>query len=213
MLPLLLIGVVALVLVGSGGAAHASEYVKKIVTGSPKTLVTYTLVNNRVVESPAVLWAAAQKKAGFNFPFRVFLLASMAASEYSSGSQQLKAAVIWAARNYEKARKTTLTAMLAPDGKLGGQLGRYASTAHPPTLTDVKLAMLIEAGKLPDMTRGSIQFDSVRTQRILNKRDPVKNKPPEIIAANRMKEGKRALYLPGEDPENARFWQPTSVAV
>jgi hypothetical protein len=210
MFPLILIGAIGVVMIAAG-AAHASEKPpQKVVTGSSKSLVRYTIINNRVTESPTDLWRQAQAKAGFAFPFRVFLLASMAASEYASGSQQLKAAVMWAAKNYEKRYKTSLNSMLIPDGKLGGQKGRYASTAHPPTLTDVKLAQLVEGGSIKDPTGGAVQFDAPRTQRILNKTNPKDHKTPEQVASDRMKSGKRVVYLANEDPENARFWVPTS---
>lgn len=208
MLPLLLIGAVGVVLLAASSARAAAPVVQKVVTGSSKTLVKYTLVNNRVTVSPQVLWSEAQTKAGFKFTFKTFLLASLAASEYNSGSQLLKSAVMHAALNYAKKYKRTLEGMLIPDGKLGGQKGRYASTAHPPTLNDVKIAQAVEAGTIKDPTGGAVQFDSPRTQLYMWKKGDPDHKHPLEIAKDRMNSGKTVAYLPGEDPENARFWRP-----
>lgn len=179
-------------------------------TGNKSSLVRYTLENNRVITSPQTLWKEAQKKAGLSFSFHAFLLASMAVSEYASGSEKLKTAVMFAALNYAKKYKTTLEKMLIPDGKLGGQAGRYASTARPPSLPDVLLAVKVEKGLISDPTGGAVQFDSPRTQLIQWQKGDPKHKHPNQIAADRQKSGKVAFYLPGEDPGNARFWRPVA---
>lgn len=166
------------------------------------------------------IYAAAQKKAGFTFPFRAFLLATMAASEYGTLSPTiLLAGVMHAALNYEKkfrsktGAKTTLEKMLlGTENKLGGQRGRYAATDQPPTADNVKLALDVLAGRVGDPTGGAVQFDAPKTQAILNKKrpktaaDPGGYSTPEVIAKERQAAGRKVAYIPGIDPGLARFW-------
>ena len=206
MLPLFVIGGLAVIFIAaSARTAEAPTVITK--KGTSKSLVYFTFDGRRVLETPQALWSAAQKKAGMTFPFYAFLLATLASSEYNSGSARLKSGVMHAALNYSKRYKVSLEKMLIPDGKLGKQKGRYASTALPPTLEDVKLALQVLSGAIKDPTNGAVQFDSPRTQLVLWKKGDPDHKHPNEIAKDRQASGKVAYYIPGEDPENARFWR------
>jgi hypothetical protein len=180
--------------------------------------VPFRVENNKKlggIFDPAIAdWKAAQRRLRTKFPFRIYMLARLSASEYGDGSDQVKTAVQHAALNWESSNRwgMRLEKMLIPDGKFGGQAGRYASTDKDAELRDVQLAAQVLAGKRPDPTEGAIQWDAPRTQKILSKQNPRLYKPPEQIAKDRKKEGLQEVYLSNEDPALARFWRPTYVA-
>ena len=178
-----------------------------------RVLVTFSLTDGppdsqRVIADPEVLWKLAQQAAGFQFSYETFLLATMVSSEYNgySASGTLKAAVVWAARNYSERYGRSISNMLTPDGKLGGQLGRYASTRLAPRLYDVLIANGVLNGDLSDPTGGAFQFDSPATQDALHRRDPSKYKDAAGVAAARVADGRTLVLLDGEDPNKIRFW-------
>jgi hypothetical protein len=157
---------------------------------------------------------AASQKVGRTIPPDVFALGAMIASEEGGGTQRTKAAVAWTARNMAARRKKSLVDLLAPGGILASQSlgGRYAATDDPPTLTDLAIAERVMNGTLPDETKGAVQFDSPNAQRaLLARKHPRYKSTPEQVAADRTKEKKTLVTLPGISQDRLRFWRPESV--
>lgn len=205
------IAIVAILIGGTTVSSEAESIPRNDV--NDKILVTFSLTDGaadsqRVIADPDVLWSLAQDAAGFQFSFDAFLLAAMVSSEYNgySASGTLKAAVVWAARNYSERYGRSISNMLIPDGKLGGQKGRYASTRLAPRLYDVLIANGVLDGSISDITGGAFQFDSPRTQDALHARDPSTYKSAQEIAQSRVNDGRTLVLLPGEDPNKIRFW-------
>lgn len=198
------------------------------VTGSKKTLVVHRTrqvpwtakgkvqkgLRTEVIDSPAELALKGSQKLGRKdiIPLNLWTLATVIASEAGSGPPIAKAAIAHAVVNEARNRKISIFKLIAPDGKFGGQQGRYAASARPPTEMDVKIAEAVYTGKIKDPTRGAVQWDSPRAQRILVQRgEPGYKDLPDKVAANRIASGKVAVYLPGVDPEYLRLWRPASA--
>lgn len=141
----------------------------------------------------------------------VYALARCIASEAGGLPALAKTAVAWAVVNEARARKTTASRLLlGREGKFAAQNvgGRYASTARPPTASDLQIAADVLSGRVLDPTNGARRWDSPRAQRALLARGtPGYTKGPEEVAANRRAEGFGPVYLSGTDREQLRFWR------
>ncbi len=222
-------------LAGYFSAKHVSKALS--VVGSRKSLVRHTLrevpyidpktrkpkidkktkkimVRKEVVESPAELAIQASKKLGRDkfITLTPYTLATVMASEAGSGQPAAKAAIAWAIKNAARAKGVNVFRLVAPDGKFGGQLGRYCASGQPPSEIDLNIAEAIEAGKIPDMTRGAVQWDSPNAQDALVKRGQAGyNKTAAMVAAARVRDGKEVVHLPGVDPGYLRLWRPRTA--
>lgn len=168
-----------------------------------------------VVDSPAELAVAGSEKLGRKdvISLNAWTLATLIASEVGSAPNVAKVAVAHAAMNAARAIGKNVFRLIAPDGHYGGQQGRYASSARPPTKEDVAIAEAVYTGKIKDPTGGAVQWDSPRAQTaLLERREPGYKSSPKQVAASRMKAGKVAVYLPGVDPEYLRLWRPSRAA-
>jgi hypothetical protein len=171
-------------------------------------------MRTEVVDSPAELALRGSQKLGRKdvIPLNVWTLATVIASEAGSGPEMAKAAIAHAVMNAARRKGISVFKLIAPDGKFGGQQGRYAASGKPPTETDVKIAEAVYTGKIKDPTRGADQWDSPRAQRALVARKVSGyRKGPEQVAADRIKAGKAVVYVPGVDPEYLRLWRPASA--
>jgi hypothetical protein len=171
-------------------------------------------MRTEVMDSPAELALRGSRKLGRNdvIPLNVWTLATVIASEAGSVPEIGRVAIAHAVMNAARRKRISIFKLIAPDGRFGGQQGRYAASGRPPTETDVKIAEAVYAGKIKDPTRGADQWDSPRTQRALVARGASGyRKGPERVAADRMKAGKVAVYVPGVDPEHLRLWRPASA--
>jgi hypothetical protein len=135
-------------------------------------------------------------------------LGRMIASENNTSRDTLliKQAIAWAAVNMARRDGKSVASLVMPGGVPGHQAGRYASTANPSTTETRSIAFDILSGKVPDPTKGAIQFDAPRTQDALYAQGKVRL-DSEGVAANRESEGKEAVYLPGVDPRYMRWWR------
>jgi len=210
----------------AGFAALGYMGARKLVqiVGGKKALVSHTirvvpwkskdgkmLFRKEVVESPAELAIKASVKlgrAGF-IPLTTYTLATVLASEAGRGSTDAKAAIAWAVKNAAKTRGANVFRLVAPDGKFGSQQGRYCASGQPPTETDLKVAEAVESGKIRDLTKGAVQWDSPQAQEALLKRKEAGyTKTAAQVAAMRMKDGKELVTIPGVDPSYLRLWRP-----
>lgn len=165
------------------------------------------LTRLEVVESPEALAAQASKVLKRPVSETALVLAALLASEAGSGADIAKIAVAYAALTMAKKERVSILTQLIPDGRLGGQLGRYASTRIPPTMRDVAIAEAVLAGRVANPSPGAIQWDSPKTQDALARKG-IKGyrKDSRQIAADRQAKGKRAVFLPGVDPQYLRLW-------
>ncbi len=150
-----------------------------------------------------------------------YALARMLSSEEGSSDNIIKAAVCWATINWAAKQGQTITQLLthAVEPSHSGHFGtfknidassshyktnsagkpiaadRYASTALDPYDGDGQIASGCLDGSIPDPTSGATHFDR-----------PGGEAHPEVIAANRAKEGFTAVDVPGIDPSEIRFW-------
>lgn len=199
----------------------------KAIGGSKRSLVVHRTrqvpwsakgkvlgMRTEVVDSPAELALQGSQRLGRSdvIPLNVWTLATVIASEAGSGPEIAKAAIAHAVMNAARRKGVSIFKLIAPDGKFGGQQGRYAASSRPPTEADVRIAEAVYTGKIKDPTRGADQWDSPRTQRALVARGVSGYRNwPEQVAADRMKAGKVVVYLPGVDPEYLRLWRPASA--
>jgi hypothetical protein len=214
----------------AAGAAlgYGTVQVIKAVGGGKRALVVHRtrqvpwkkdqsgkiLTRTEVIDSPAELALIGSQKLGRKdvIPLNVWTLATVIASEAGSGPELAKAAIAHAVMNAARLKGVSIFKLIAPDGKFGGQQGRYAASSRPPTEADVKIAEAVYSGKIKDPTRGADQWDSPRAQRALVARgEPGYTSLPDKVAASRVKAGKVAVYLPGVDREYLRLWRPASA--
>jgi len=167
------------------------------------------LTRIQVVETPSELEAQAENLLGRSTTGSAYALATMIASEHGSASPYIKGAIANTAWNQARTLGKHIEELLAPDGTFGGQQGRYASTKNPPTEEDLLIAEAVLDGRLPDVTGGALHFDSPSAQRALAARhEPgYEGRTPEAVAASRARTGLVAVYLPGIDPNEVRFWR------
>jgi hypothetical protein len=166
-----------------------------------------------VVDSPADLALAASRRLGRKgvIGMTPFLLATLMASEAGSLHPLGKVAVAHAALNMARSKRTTLLSLLAPNGKLGSQHGRYASTRLPPSESEIMLAEGIDSQRILDPTRGAVQFDSPSAQEKLSARGEAGyDRGADEIAARRRKSGKELVTLPGIPVASLRLWRPVA---
>lgn len=137
-------------------------------------------------------------------------LSRMITSENGADKRIVRIAVAWAAKNEAARRGISVAQLVMPTGVPGdqGSPGHgYASTARAASAEDEGIAYDVLSGKEADPTGGAIQFDAPRTQRVLHNRNPSKYKTPEEVAANRIREGKELVTIPGIDPDYMRWWR------
>ncbi len=182
---------------------------------SPKTgQVQY---RTEVVETPEVLAMLASDALGRDITVDVFILASLVASEAEGQPDNAKAAIAYATltklkKEREKHPSFTLAnVLLSPvkgksGGKLGGQRGRYASTARPPTAHDIEIVEKIVSGQISNPTPGAIKWDDPKTQDLQARRGEVDSDSKEI---ERKRKGDKlvAMNVPGVDPRDLRMWR------
>jgi hypothetical protein len=231
---LLALGALALI-AAAAGTAKASpkgmEYVAQLKRTSGKALVNFTLqkvfwktvqkrdkktgkivssvdlYRTEVVEEPASLAVAASARLGKTIGLNTFVLATLIASEAGRGHPLAKAAIGWATKNQAAKKGQTIFKLVAPNGKLGSQQGRYAASKTPPTAQDVEIASAVLEGRIKDPTGGALQWDSPRAQKTLKARgEPGYGKGPEEVAMSRQAEGRRLVTWPGIDPNYLRLW-------
>lgn len=173
---------------------------------NPKTGKTEERVE--VAEKIGDLTRAASQKTGRPVSRDAILLASLMASETAGQHPLAKVAVAHAALTAARKKRGGLAALLAPNGKLGSQHGRYATTRNPPTKQDLELAQQVLTGKIENPVPGADQWDSPRAQDALaRKKAPGYSSTSEQVAQKRIAAGKVAVYLPGVDPGTLRLWK------
>jgi len=197
---------------GSGPpAAPRTSPRSRLFTGTRKSdLVTFTLVNGRVQQSPESIAQLVSTALRQLVPVSVVALATMLSSESGAGSQAVRTAIAWTARNRSLQSGKSMMQVLAPDGTFGvqGQAGREFSSARPPTKSDVQLAIKIQRGDIKDPVKGATHFDHPAAQRkyVAQQAEGYAGKTPEVVAANRKKQGLTMVTLPGVSAEYVRFW-------
>lgn len=134
------------------------------------------------------------------------------AMESEESTTLARTAIGLAVRNRAKRAGKSITQLVtASKGKANGKYsrqdvagGKYCTTYKSPSRATLNLAEQIISGKIADITKGSHQWDAPKAQAALNKKDPVKYKTPEQVAANRIKEGRKLVMIEGIP--NTRFW-------
>lgn len=166
----------------------------------------------QVAESLSELAARASRKLGRRVSPVSFLLAAMIASEAGSDPDVAKAAVAHAAITMANKLGVSLTSLLAPPkqgGRLGSQHGRYASTARPPSTSELELAEEVQRGRVANPTPGAVQWDSPSAQdKLTAEGAPGYEIDADALAARRTSENKVAVFVPGVDPRELRLWRP-----
>lgn len=167
-----------------------------------------------VQESPQDLATQASAKLGRPVSPTAFALATLVASEVGSGNDLAKAAVAWATVTQAQRIGTSVLKLIAPDGKFGGQLGRYADSRQAPSLRDLEVAEGVLSNQIANPAPGARQWDSPRTQDAMYARGDLGHKMnSEMVAAERIAAGNREIVLPGVDRGYLRLWAPKGRAV
>jgi hypothetical protein len=169
-----------------------------------------------VTDDISDLTAEASRKIGRPISVDVFVLATLSQSEAGDGPAMARVAIMHAALAKAKKDKKPLLQLLAPDGKLGGQLGRYAATGKPPTPVDIELAEAVLKGKVPNPTPGAVMWDSPDGMNKLAKQGApgYRASEDEISPADKLAQVRKDrdhmvdIYPPGVDPEYLRMWKP-----
>ena len=207
---ILLLVIAAMAGGGMSSGLIPSKAVSKKYTGRRSSdLTSFDLVDDVVVQSPTQVQGAVQAKLGRPVAINTIALATSIASE-SSGPLAAQIGIGWSIKNYAAKGGKSVLATVAPDGKFAAQGTKnhgYVSSARPPTSVTIKIAedILATPPKVKDPTGGAIQFDSPKTQRALLAQGRV-SETPEQVAANRIKSGRKVVYLPGVPTEELRFW-------
>lgn len=208
-----LLAVVALLVLGlsvGGGPPSPIKSRTRLKTGvASSKILSFHLVDGSVQESPAEIALTIEKKTGKSYALPVIALATMIASETSSGPRAAKIAVAWAAKNKAKKEGISLTQLLAPRGQFGAQgiSGRtYAATAKPPEVVDLDIAAQVYSGSISDTTKGSLYFDSPAAFAKLIETEGY-GKTAAEIAATRKAAGLTEFHLPGVNPKYLRMWR------
>ena len=176
------------------------------------------LYRTEIVEKPKDLLAKVTEKLGREISMPAFLLASLMAAEAGDGPGIAKAAIAHAALTNAAKSKKNLSKLLIPDGKLGGQQGRYASTARPPSAVDIELAEAVLRGDIGNPTPGATNWDSPDGMDAAAKRGvPGYEIPEGGLSASDYLEYKRKtknkmvdLYPKGVSPRYLRMWKPAA---
>ena len=173
-----------------------------------------TLRRIQISEPIDTLVAMASKAMDHPVSENAFLLGTLLASEAENQPDMAKVAIAFAALTQAKHLGVTLRTLLAPKalgGKLGGQLGGYASTARPPTRHDVEIGEGVLTGKYVNPTPGAIQWDSPRAQdKLLERGAPGYRMNADQLARMRQGEGKIPLYVADISPSELRLWRPAT---
>ena len=168
----------------------------------------------QISEPVDTLVAMTSKAMGHLVSEDAFLLGTLLASEAGNQPDMAKVAIAFAALTQAKHLGVTLRTLLAPKalgGKLGGQLGGYASTARPPTKHDVEIGEGVLTGKYINPTPGAIQWDSPRAQdKLLEKGAPGYRMNADQLAHMRQSEGKVPVYVADINPSELRLWRPAA---
>jgi hypothetical protein len=104
-------------------------------------------------------------------------------------------------------RKMNALKLLCPDGKPGSQLGKYASTRHPATDLDRRIAWRAMQRHW-DPTGGATNFDAPRAQdQLVKQGEPGYKDSADKVAANRTKDGLVVVKVPGVPLTTLRLWR------
>lgn len=230
-------GALALVLVltlGSGEASAAQKKISNVVKARPgHAIVRFTQdqviwrknpktgevqYRTEVRESPEVLAMLASNTLDREVPVNVFILATLIASEAEDQPDNAKVAIAYAAltklkkERQKKPDMTLANLLMSPvkgkgGGKLGGQRGRYASTARPPSERDIEIIEKIADGEIPNPTPGAFMWDDPNTQDAQARRGEVDHDSKDIAAR---REGSQlvSMNVPGVSPRDLRMWKP-----
>lgn len=139
-------------------------------------------------------------------------LSRMLASEVWTAFSGADAVVVrtwtaYCAINEANRRGIALAKLLMPDGKPGGQLGKYASTVLNPRPIDLLIAWEVLHGD-SDPTGGATNFDCPMAQEAAVKRNAEGyTKTPEQVAAIRRKNGFEVVLVPGVPEYRWRLWR------
>jgi len=207
MIPLALIALALVAIAARSGSSSSSDTAAATTTGTPvvrkSNLVSFTVVGNRVKETPSAISAVVNSKLGRRVPLQIVALATMIASEAAAQSEKIQ--VGYAAINESKRLGIPLFVLLAKAGSFGTQLlNGYASTSRPPSKEDVLLAEKIFAGKVKDTSKGATHFDSPKAQRAaVARKAPGYRKSPEQVAAARKAAGMTLVY----NTDSLRLWK------
>lgn len=143
-------------------------------------------------------------------PLEVYALASAMQSEESTDLGRL--AVGRAVWNAVRGDRTRVFAWLAPRGRFGRQdVNGRADTRRPPTSRTLALSRNVLDGRVPDIVRGSVQWDAPAAQDRAwanYVRDPdryPKRKSSAEVAAARIADGMVEVRVPGVPA--TRFWR------
>lgn len=199
--------VVALLVIATGTAV---VYVK-----AGAALLSFTVTNGVVKESPAQVASACSAKLGRTVSVEVAALATVIDSEAAGEPLAVRQCVGYAVLNKAGRSRSRIVATIAPKGKLGAQNAgnTYVSSARPPTSGGIDVAEAVLAGTAPDYTRGATQFDSPKAQRAaLARGTKGYTKTPEEVADGRRAEGKTLVLVPGVPEERFRMWTSRAVA-
>lgn len=170
----------------------------------------------QISEPVDLLVAMASSAMKHHISEDAFLLGTLLASEAGSQPDVAKIAIAFAALTQAARLGVSLRTLLAPKalgGKLGGQLGGYASTARPPTKHDIEIGEGVLSGRYTNPAPGAIQWDSPRAQDILlRKKVPGYGDSADAIAHRRqVVEGKEAVYLAEVSKNELRLWRPAAT--
>jgi len=143
-------------------------------------------------------------------PEDAYALARCMTSEEGGAAEIVRAAVCFAIVNYANAKGKSPTAVIKTKRTYYGygpqSDGSYVSSREEASSRDLDLAGRIVSGAYADPgIEGATQFDNPATQDWQYERGQVK-KSADMVARDRMAEGKRAVYLPGVDPRKFRLW-------
>ena len=144
-------------------------------------------------------------------PLDQYALASAMQSEEKTDKGRLAVGLaVWSKVSHDR---SNLIPLLIPHGYFVAT-GQYASTSHPPTAKTLGLAAAILEGRVEDIVRGAVQWDSPALQ---NRNHQLYLKDPKryhhyrfdskTIAQRRIKDGAHEVRVPGV--AETRFWAYT----
>ena len=146
-------------------------------------------------------------------PLEVYALASAMQSEEKTDKGRLAVGLAtWNAAHHDRSQ---IVPLLLPHGHFASQeTGQYAATHRPPTARTLWLASEILGGGVPDIVRGSVQWDNPKLQDHFHKlyledpkRYPHYQSGSKEIAQRRLKAGAHEIRVPGVT--ETRFWAYT----
>lgn len=144
-----------------------------------------------------------------------YSLARTIGSEFASGTFTEKLAIGSVVRNEARRRGVSLLRLTTDTSRFGNkglygtqEHGRYVATTRDPSEEDVYVAQGILRGAFHDPTGGAVNFFNPGAQSRLHASNPGLYDTPEAFIANRAREGKVAIAVPGTDHRNLLFFRP-----